>query len=90
MNRKDNLDQAATSLRDNLEFIQLGVMAIRGLGEILNPETHDNQLNSAFASELSAVFSFFGQALEKPATQAYDAYEEIERIARGAPLSGTL
>lgn len=90
MSRKENIDHAAVSLRDNLEFIQLGIMAMRGLGAMLNPEIHDEQLNGAFASEVSAVFSFFGQALEKPSTQAYDAYEEMERIARGSPPSDEL
>jgi hypothetical protein len=82
MNQQDRIDQAAISLRDNLQFIQLGVRAMRGLGGMLEPYMHDNQLNNAFSSEVSAVFSFFGEALEQPSNKAFDAYEAMERMAR--------
>lgn len=77
----NEIEQAANTLRCNLEFIQLGVSALRGLGGVLSPENHDYQLNGALASEISAVFSFFGEALEQPSIMAYNAYEAMERIA---------
>lgn len=74
---------AFDDLRAYLEFIQLGADALKGIGAMLLPETHDNQLNMAFASEASAVFRFFGEALTEAANNAYDAKERLERAARG-------
>lgn len=74
---------AFDDLRGRLQFMQLGVAALKGIGALLQPETRDQQLNQAFSSDAAAVFSFFAEALEEPATGAYDDMERLERAARG-------
>ena len=74
---------AFNDLTAHLQFIQLGIAALKGVGALLRPENHDQQLNGAFSSEASAVFEFFGEALKGPANEAYDAKERLEQAARG-------
>ena len=74
---------AFDDLTAHLEFIQLGIAALKGIGAMLQPETHDQQLNAAHSSDAAAVFEFFGEALKGSANEAYDAKERLEQAARG-------
>ncbi len=70
--------EAFDVLTRNLEFIQLGIAALKGLGAMMQPETDDHQMNPAFSSDAAAVFHFFGEALEEAANKSYNAKERLE------------
>ena len=73
--------EAFDKLRAHLNFIQLGADALRGLGAMFLPDGGSHQMNQAFSLDASAVFSFFGEAMRRPAIEAYDAMERLESAA---------
>ncbi len=77
---------AFDDMHAHLEFIQLAGDALRGIGAMLQPETHDQQLNMTHSSDASAIFRFFGEALQGPASEAYNAKERLESAAQGINL----
>ncbi len=76
---------AFDELQANLSFLQLGADAMKGLGGIMQPSVivEDFQLSQAHIADAAAVFRFFGEALRRPATDAYDAMEKLLRAAHG-------
>lgn len=73
-----------------LDFLSMGADALKGIGAMMQPEAevHDEQLNQARRSDLSAIFKFFGEALREPAKTAYNATErlmqDVESMEQGA------
>lgn len=88
MPKGSNGQAAFADLRTHLEFIQMGVAALDGIGAILLPGQHGHQLNQASCEQASAVFSFFGKALSAPANEAYNAMEELERHVNAIERKG--
>jgi hypothetical protein len=74
---------AFDDLQASLSFIMLGVDALKGLGNMMQPEHGDFQMNMAFSSNAAVVFRFFGEALALPAADAYDSMERLQRAAKG-------
>lgn len=68
-----------------LDFLSMGADALKGIGAMMQPEleVHDEQLNQARRSDLSAIFKFFGEALREPAKTAYDAKERLMQDLEG-------
>lgn len=66
-----------------VSLLTLGADAMKGIGSMMQPgmDVHDEQLDNARRSDLSAIFLFFGAALREPAQTAYDAAERLERAA---------
>lgn len=69
---------AFDDLTGSLEFIQLGIAALKGLGAMMQPETEEHQMNLAFSSDAAAVFRFFGEALEDAVNESYNAKERLQ------------
>lgn len=67
-----------------LIFIGQAKDALLGIGELLRTEmtVHDNQLNTVHASQVAAIFLFFGTALAEPVEVAYDANDRLQREVR--------
>lgn len=71
--------QAAANL------LALGADAIKGMGAMMLPEMEagDEHLTATRRSDLSAIFSFFGEVLREPAGIISDAAERIQWAAQG-------
>ena len=67
-----------------VDFLALGADALKGIGAMMQPsmDVHDEQIDQANRSDLSAIFKFFGEALREPAGTARDATERLERAAK--------
>lgn len=87
MPKGSNGQAAFADLRTRLEFIQMGVAALDGIGAILLPGGH-RQIDHATCEQASAVFAFFGKALSGPANEAYNAMEELERHVNAIEQKG--
>lgn len=76
-------DGTYEELMKNLSFIQLGIDAITGIGELLYPEMGyaDGEL-SAHRSDASAVFRFFGEALKPATNKVYNVADQMSVDAR--------
>lgn len=75
---------AFADIQAALIFIGHANAALLGIGDLLQPvlEVHDNQLNNAHCSSVSAIFHFFGEAMEGHIEKAYNANEALQREAK--------
>lgn len=62
-----------------LHFISLGIAAMKGIGEMMRPGM--GQMDTSLY-EASAVFAFFGEALEAPAQEVHDTLEQLQWAAK--------
>jgi hypothetical protein len=76
----DDLDAA-------LENIYRLTNALRGIGNLLQPEFADEQLNMARRSDASAVFEFFSEALREYREIAAEASQTLQCEAERAPAT---
>ncbi len=62
-----------------INFLALGADALQGIGAMMQSEikVHDEQLNQTRRSDLSAIFSFFGEALRAPAQRVRESVERL-------------
>lgn len=74
---------AFDDLACRLNFIRLGVDALKGLGAMMQPPTliGEYQMDSHI-NDAAAVFRFIGEALCDPVTGAYEDMEKIQRAAK--------
>jgi len=68
-----------SDLRKDIAFLQLGVDALLGIGEMMEPNSiaGDEQLNGSHRRDPAAVFRFFGEALKRPVSDAYDVVDSF-------------
>lgn len=80
------LDPKLAILRDlgvHLDSIGKTSDALKGIGSMLYPENPDEdfQMNMTKVSEVSAVFSFFGETLNSHISEAEQAIRRLELAA---------
>lgn len=64
-----------------LAFIGVAKDALQGIGALLQPVMHDEQLDTVHRSQVAAIFRFFGEALHEPVETAYDANDRLQLAA---------
>lgn len=71
---------AFNDITANADFISLCANALKGIGAMMQPSmvAHDEQSENARRSDISAIFKFFGEALQEPAITVYNATERLE------------
>lgn len=76
---------AFDDLQANIEFLELGADALKGLGILMEACGSEGQIESGSRTEVAAIFRFFGEALYTPATNAHGDMERLQRAAKGDP-----
>ena len=77
--------EAVQELDLHLDSIRRTAAALKGIGAMLYPETADGdfQMNMTHVSEVSAVFGFFGTALEAHRSAADETLNRIRLMVEG-------